>query len=97
MTSDTARAAQEADAFLTGKRKSDDAAAMLSNVLRTIGIRVGDEDSWPWMDGRASWSGEPSVFLGTVPLQTVNKLIDVLIRGQLLERKEAQRALGYDD
>ncbi|MFI9718375.1 hypothetical protein ACIHFE_01790 [Streptomyces sp. NPDC052396] len=86
MTSDTESAVHQADAFLTGKRKSDDAAFMLERVLAEMGIRVGDSDSWPQLTGRASLSGEPSVFLGTVPLPTVRKLIDALVYAQSRQR-----------
>ncbi|MFC5724013.1 hypothetical protein ACFP1Z_27985 [Streptomyces gamaensis] len=86
MTTDTEKTAQQADAFLAGKKKADDAAFMLGRVLAEMDIRVGDRDSWPQLMGRASLSGEPSVYLGTVPMATVRKLVDALIYAESAKR-----------
>ncbi|MFC5148077.1 hypothetical protein [Streptomyces aureoversilis] len=94
MTTDIGAAAQQADAFLAGKKKADDTAFMLGRVLAEMGIRVGDRDSWPQLMGRASLSGEPSVFLGTVPLPTVRKLINALIYAESAQR--SQRDQGHN-
>ncbi|GAA0389167.1 hypothetical protein [Streptomyces luteireticuli] len=94
MTTDIEAAAQQADAFLAGKKKADDMAFTLGRVLAEMGIRVGDTDSWPLLKGRASLSGEPSVFLGTVPLATVRKLIDALISAESSRR--SRRDSGHD-
>ncbi|MEU3350499.1 hypothetical protein [Streptomyces sp. NPDC037389] len=86
MTTDTEAAAQQADVFMVGKKKADDAAFMLGQVLKMMGITVGDRDSWPQLMGRASLSGEPSVYLGTVPLTTVQKLANALVHAESARR-----------
>lgn len=86
MTTNTEAAAQAADVFMAGKRKSDDAAFMLTRVLAEMDIKVGDPDVWPRLTGRASLSGEPHVYLGTVPLHTARKLIDALLRAEAARR-----------
>ncbi len=96
MTTDIEAAAQQADAFLAGKKKADDMAFMLGRVLAEMGIRVGDTDSWPLLKGRASLSGEPSVFLGTVPLPTAKKLIDALICAESEKRYQRDNGAGRD-
>lgn len=97
MTTDTEAAAQQADIFMTGKKKADDVAFMLGRVLAEMGIKVGDRDSWPQLLGRASLSGEPSLFLGTVPLPTARRLIDALIHAESVKRDAPHlRALGHD-
>ncbi|MFC5719067.1 hypothetical protein ACFP1Z_02570 [Streptomyces gamaensis] len=88
MTTDTEAAAQQADAFMEGKKKADDAAFMLGQALTLMGITVGDRDSWPRLTGRASLSGEPSVFLGTVPLPTVRKLANALVYAESARRQQ---------
>ncbi|WP_157868462.1 hypothetical protein [Streptomyces caatingaensis] len=47
MTTETEAVAQQADAFMAGKRKADDTAFMLTRVLAEMGINVGERDSWP--------------------------------------------------
>ncbi|GHF14388.1 MULTISPECIES: hypothetical protein [Streptomyces] len=96
MTPETESAARQADAFMTGKRRADDVAFMLGRVLAHMGIRVGDPDSWPQLAGRASLSGEPYVYLGTVPLATARKVIDALLYAQAAKRKQDDRDLGHD-
>ncbi|MFI9718226.1 hypothetical protein ACIHFE_01005 [Streptomyces sp. NPDC052396] len=98
MTTETDTAAQAAAAatLIAGKRKSDDVAFMLERVLTEMGITVGDPGSWPQLTGRASVSGEPAVFLGTVPLPTIRKLIDTLIYARSEQHKRDWRALGHD-
>ncbi|MCC3779424.1 hypothetical protein [Streptomyces sp. UNOB3_S3] len=88
MTTDTEAAAQQADDFMKGKKKADDAAFMLGQVLKMMGITVGDPDSWPRLMGRASLSGEPSVYLGAVPLPTVQKLSNALVYGESARRNQ---------
>ncbi|MGA5129286.1 hypothetical protein ACPCTO_05700 [Streptomyces olivoreticuli] len=94
MTTDIEAAARQADAFLEGKRKSDDVAFMLRRVLAEMGIRVGDRDSWLQLTGRASLAGEPYVYLGTVPLATARKLIDALIYAESMKRSRRDRDPG---
>lgn len=97
MTTDTEAAAQQADVFMAGKKKADDVAFMLGRVLAEMGIKVGDRDSWPQLLGRASLSGEPSLFLGTVPLPTAHKLIDALIHAESVRRDAPHlRTPGHD-
>ncbi|MBH1938784.1 hypothetical protein I5Q34_31760 [Streptomyces sp. AV19] len=97
MTTDIEAAAQQADAFLAGKKRADDTAFMLGRVLKEMGIRVGDRDSWPQLTGRASLSGEPYVYLGTVPLMTARKLIDALVYAESVKRSvPEQRAFRPD-
>ncbi|MEV5505138.1 hypothetical protein [Streptomyces orinoci] len=96
MTPESTATAQAAATLLAGKRKADDAAFMLERALAELGIRVGDPDSWPQLTGRASLSGEPAVFLGTVPLPTIRKLIDTLVHARSEQHKRDQRALGHD-
>lgn len=91
MTTDTEAAAQQAEAFLAGKRKADDTAFMLGRVLAEMGIEVGGQDSWPQLLGRASLAGEPSLYLGTVPLPTARKLIDALIYAESAKRSRRDR------
>ncbi|WP_157868577.1 hypothetical protein [Streptomyces caatingaensis] len=86
MTTDIEAVAQPSDAFAAGKKRADDTAFMLDRVLTEMGIRVGDRDSWPQLQGRASLSGEPYVYLGTVPMATVRKLIDALIYAHSAKR-----------
>ncbi|MGK5641209.1 hypothetical protein ACSNOK_23270 [Streptomyces sp. URMC 126] len=86
MTSDIDAAAQQAAAFLAGKKKADDTAFMLAQVLAMMGVKVGDRRSWPQLAGRASLSGEPSVYLGTVPMATAKTLIDALIYAETAKR-----------
>ncbi|MFI1972908.1 hypothetical protein [Streptomyces cinnamoneus] len=88
MTTDIGAAAQQADAFLEGKKKADDVAFMLGQVLKTMGIKVGDPDSWPQLTGRASLSGEPSVFLGSVPLPTAKKIANTLVYAESVRRSQ---------
>ncbi|PNE35483.1 hypothetical protein AF335_03920 [Streptomyces eurocidicus] len=95
MTTDTEAAVREADAFMAGKRKSDDAAFMLRRVLAEMGIRVGDRDSWPQITGRASLSGEPYVHLGSIPLATARKLIDALIYAESARRRQRDGESGH--
>ncbi|WP_344960644.1 hypothetical protein [Streptomyces thioluteus] len=78
MTTDTEAAAKQADLFMEGKKKADEAAFALGQVLKSMGIKVGDRDSWPQLTGRASLGGEPFVYLGTVPLRTAQKLTTAL-------------------
>ncbi|KNB54346.1 hypothetical protein [Streptomyces caatingaensis] len=40
------------------------------------------------MTGRASLSGEPSLYLGTVPLPTARKLIDALVYAESAKRRQ---------
>jgi hypothetical protein len=94
MATDTEAAAQQADAFMAGKKKADDTAFMFGRVLAEMGIKVGDPDSWPQLMGRSSLSGEPSLFLGTVPLPTARKLINALIYAESVQRR--QRDQGHD-
>ncbi|MCC3768402.1 hypothetical protein [Streptomyces sp. UNOC14_S4] len=94
MATDTEAAAQQADAFLTGKKKADDTAFMFGRVLAEMGIKVGDPDSWPRLLGRASFSGEPSLFLGTVPLPTARKLINALIYAESAQRRQRDQGHG---
>ncbi|WP_344020439.1 hypothetical protein [Streptomyces luteireticuli] len=89
MTPDTEAAAQQADAFMAGKRKADDVAFILGQVLKAMGITVGDRDSWPQLRGRASLAGEPYVYLGTVPLPTAQKLANALVHAESVRRVEA--------
>ncbi|WP_116213873.1 hypothetical protein [Streptomyces olivoreticuli] len=97
MTTDIEAAAQQADAFLAGKKKADDTAFMLGRVLAEMGVRVGDRDSWAQLTGRASLSGEPYVYLGTVPLATARKLINALIHAESARRSAPeQREFGRD-
>ncbi|MFE5867303.1 hypothetical protein ACFQ6V_01485 [Streptomyces roseifaciens] len=86
MTTHTETAAQQADVFLAGKKKADDMAFILGRVLAEMGFTVGDQDSWPRLTGRASLSGEPSLYLGSVPLPTVRKLIDALLCAESVKR-----------
>ncbi|MBZ4318991.1 hypothetical protein [Streptomyces huiliensis] len=86
MTSDIDAAAQQAAAFMAGKKKADETAFMLAQVLAMMDVRVGDRRSWPQLAGRASLSGEPSVYLGTVPMETVKKLIEALIYAESAKR-----------
>ncbi|RLU94784.1 hypothetical protein CTZ27_18965 [Streptomyces griseocarneus] len=97
MTTETEAAVREADAFMEGKRKSDDAAFMLTRVLAEMGITVGDRDSWLQLTGRASLSGEPYVYLGTIPLTTCRKLIDALLYAESEKRSQRDRESGYRD
>ncbi|GAA3060272.1 hypothetical protein FHS39_003897 [Streptomyces olivoverticillatus] len=97
MTTDIEAAAQQADAFLAGKKKADDMAFMLGRALAEMGIRVGDRDSWPQLMGRASLSGEPHVYLGTVPLTRALKLVDALIHAESVKRDAPHlRRPGHD-
>ncbi|MBH1933190.1 hypothetical protein I5Q34_02620 [Streptomyces sp. AV19] len=97
MTTDIEAAAQQADAFLAGKRKADDVAFMLGRVLAEMGVRVGDRDSWPQLTGRAALSGEPYVYLGTVPMTTARKLTDALIYAESVKRSlRDQYGSGHD-
>ncbi|MBH1936044.1 hypothetical protein I5Q34_17505 [Streptomyces sp. AV19] len=97
MTTDIEAAAQQADAFLAGKKKADDTAFMLGRVLAELGIRVGDRDSWPQLTGRASLGGEPYVYLGTVPLATAYRLINALIYAESVRRcAPEERCAGHD-
>ncbi|MBH1933474.1 hypothetical protein I5Q34_04085 [Streptomyces sp. AV19] len=89
MTPDTEAAAQQADAFMAGKRRADDIAFMLGQVLRTMGITVGDRESWPQLTGRASLAGTPYVYLGTVPLPTAQKLANALVYAESARRAHA--------
>lgn len=89
MTPEAEAAAQQADAFMAGKRKADDAAFMLGQVLKAMGITVGDRDSWPQLTGRASLSGEPYVYLGTVPLSTARTLANTLVYAESVRRAHA--------
>ncbi|MEV5505008.1 hypothetical protein [Streptomyces orinoci] len=91
MTTETDTAAQQADAFMAGKKKADDTAFMLGRVLAEMGIKVGDVDSWPLLTGRASLSGEPSVYLGTVPLPTARKLINALVFAESRRRNPPEQ------
>ncbi|WP_344117430.1 hypothetical protein [Streptomyces blastmyceticus] len=88
MTTDTEAAAQQADVFMEGKKKADDVAFMLGQVLKLMGIDVGDPDSWPQLMGRASLSGEPSVFLGSVPLPTAKKIANALVYAESARRSQ---------
>ncbi|WP_344960999.1 hypothetical protein [Streptomyces thioluteus] len=96
MTTDTEAVAQPSDAFVAGKKRADDMAFMLDRVLAEMGIRVGDRDSWPQLQGRASLSGEPYVYLGTVPLATARKLVDALIYAHSEKRTREQLKYGGD-
>lgn len=97
MTTDIEAAAQQADAFLAGKKKADDMAFMLGRVLAEMGVRIGERDSWPQLTGRASLSGEPHVYLGTVPLATARTLIDALIYAESVKRSvRDQHGSGRD-
>ncbi|GAA2925329.1 hypothetical protein GCM10020221_21640 [Streptomyces thioluteus] len=88
-------AAQQVDAFPAGKKRADDMAFMLGRVLKEMGIRPGDRDSWPRLTGRASLSGEPYVYLGTVPMATARKLVDALVYAESVKRSAPeQRACG---
>ncbi|MDG4534431.1 hypothetical protein [Streptomyces sp. AV19] len=86
MPPETEAAAQQADAFMAGKRKADDTAFMLGQVLKAMGITVGDRDSWPQLTGRASLGGEPYVYLGTVPLATARTLANALVFAESARR-----------
>ncbi|MGI5337764.1 hypothetical protein ACQEVS_10350 [Streptomyces sp. CA-181903] len=86
MTSDIESAAQQAATFLAGKKKADEAAFALAQVLAMMGVKVGDRRSWPQLAGRASLSGEPSVYLGTVPMATAKKLVEALIHAESARR-----------
>ncbi|KAB7849229.1 hypothetical protein [Streptomyces mobaraensis] len=85
MTSDIESAAQQAAVFMAGKRKADETAFMLAQ-LAMMGVRVGDRRSWPQLAGRASLSGEPSVYLGAVPMDTAKQLIGALIYAESAKR-----------
>ncbi|EME97703.1 hypothetical protein J7W19_09405 [Streptomyces mobaraensis NBRC 13819 = DSM 40847] len=86
MTSDIESAAQQAAVFMAGKRKADETAFMLAQVLAMMGVRVGDRRSWPQLAGRASLSGEPSVYLGAVPMDTAKQLLGALIYAESAKR-----------
>lgn len=97
MATDTEAAAQQAAVFMAGKKKADDTAFIFGRVLAEMGIQVGDPDSWPQLVGRASLSGEPSLFLGTVPLLTAHKIIDALIHAESVRRDAPHvRKPGHD-
>ncbi|MBC2879185.1 MULTISPECIES: hypothetical protein [Streptomyces] len=67
------------DAYMAARKKADDTVLMLERVLADMGITVGDRDAWPDLLGRASMSGEPYVYLGTVPAATARRLVDALV------------------
>jgi hypothetical protein len=75
------------DPYFPAKQRADEAASVLRTVLADMGITVGDRDQWPDVKGRASFNGDAHVYLGTVPIATITKLTDVLIRTQLRERR----------
>ncbi|MGK5640455.1 hypothetical protein ACSNOK_19385 [Streptomyces sp. URMC 126] len=89
MTSKTEPVPASADAYMAGRKKADDTAFMLERVLADMGITVGDRASWPDLLGRASMSGEPYVYLGTVPAATARKLIDALVYARSEQRGRA--------
>ncbi|MGI5338314.1 hypothetical protein ACQEVS_13390 [Streptomyces sp. CA-181903] len=89
MTPETECTAKAAAVFLAGKKKSDDVAFMLERALAALGITVGDQDAWPRLTGRASLSGEPYVYLGTVPVATALKLVDTLVYAHSERRRRA--------
>ncbi|SFB97269.1 hypothetical protein [Streptomyces aidingensis] len=79
MTTESEAAARQAEVFLAGKRTADNTAGLLREALRELGIRAGEPEGWPQVEGRAAVDGTPSVYLGSVPLPTARKLCDALI------------------
>jgi hypothetical protein len=75
------------DPYFPAKRRADEGAKLLRDVLADMGVVVGQRDQWPDIKGRATFNGAAHVYLGTVPLPTIEKLTDVLIRTQLAQRQ----------
>ncbi|WP_405729292.1 hypothetical protein OG607_28170 [Streptomyces sp. NBC_01537] len=66
------------DSYILARRRADDAAKLLCDVLVGLGIEVGVPEQWPDVKGRATFEGDALVYLGTVPVATIEKLTDAL-------------------
>lgn len=75
------------DPYLVAKRRADETAKLLREVLGRMGVTVGVRDEWPDIKGRATFNGDAYVYLGTVPSASVTKLTDALLRAQLSQNR----------
>ncbi|MFJ6592850.1 hypothetical protein ACIQPP_18980 [Streptomyces violaceusniger] len=82
-----------ADGHVTARAEAQAVADLLRQALHRLGFTPdvphgvkGGELYWPTLRGELTVSGHPLVALGRIPLDSANRLADVLMRAALEEQ-----------